>query len=100
MRFRVVRTTDSFRNQPEKPCENAMLVEDEPKKSNNRGAKYYYPPGTIGRLFDLPQERLIKVHHWEIEISSLEELMDLVKEVGEPIIVTGTELEIYDGYRE
>lgn len=44
-----------------------------------------------------------------IEINSLEELMELQKEVGNPIIVKETlnnqvyseyELEIYDGYRE
>lgn len=37
---------------------------------------------------------------YEVEISSLEEFMELQKELGYPLILSGTDIEIYDDWRE
>lgn len=39
-------------------------------------------------------------HKVEIEINSLEELIDLKGTIGEPLILFNHEIEIYDDYRE
>lgn len=79
MIFKIVRSSDDVN----KPCENAYLKE---KFRNKSGGMSYI---------------------WEIEIDSLNELMDLIKETNEPLIVFGpskddlsTSIEIYDEYRE
>lgn len=37
---------------------------------------------------------------WDVEINTLEELLDLQKEVGEELIISDGHIEIYDDYRE
>jgi hypothetical protein len=78
MKFIVTRTTDVLTLTP--PCERAELSEHQS-----------YFGGKV----------------WEIEINSIEELIELKKEVNHPIILCDSynvegmlELEIYDGYRE
>lgn len=37
---------------------------------------------------------------WSIEINTIEDLQNLIEEVGDEIIVSKDQLEIYDDYRE
>ena len=37
---------------------------------------------------------------WEVEINTLEELLDLLKEAGYELIISDGYIEIYDDYRE
>lgn len=37
---------------------------------------------------------------WRIEVNSLEELMNIVREAGHPVIIDEQEIEIYNDYRE
>ena len=97
MRFRICRSSDScinFNKTP--PCKNAIIVEEqEPiiywiRDENNKRIQW-----------DTGKIRIIK--HWEVDINTLEELLELETEVDNPLIVSSDgmrEIEIYDGYRE
>lgn len=81
MIFRINRTSDYLHKEPPKPCKNAVKVTEgiRPWRFSNE---------------------LQEVVHYEIEINTLEELINLYKEVGEELIITDETIEIYDGYRE
>lgn len=72
MKYRISRTSDWQGD--EKPCKNAIL---EDKISKNT----YH------------------LNVWEIDISSLKDLYELIDEVGR-IIIEKENIEIYDDYRE
>ena len=81
MKFYIRRTTGSYNNEP--PCAKATLL------NPDRGE------------WDDPE--------FGIEVNTIEELVELMKSSGHPIILEHTyndekyspyELEIYDGYRE
>lgn len=97
MRFRIYRSSDScinFNKTP--PCKNAIIVEkQEPivywiRDENNKRIQW-----------DTGKIRIIK--HWEVDINTLEELLELEAEVNNSLIISSDdspEIEIYDGYRE
>ena len=97
MRFRICRSSDScinFNKTP--PCKNAIIVEkQEPivywiRDENNKRIQW-----NTGKI------RIIK--HWEVDINTLEELLELEAEVNNSLIISSDdspEIEIYDGYRE
>ena len=96
MRFRICRSSDysGFNKTP--PCKNAIVVEEqEPivywiRDENNKRIQY-----------DTGKIRIIK--HWEVDINTLEELIELETEVASPLIISSDgmrEIEIYDDYRE
>lgn len=97
MRFRICRSSDScinFNKTP--PCKNAIIVEkQEPivywiRDENNKRIQC-----------DTGKIRIIK--HWEVDINTLEELLELEAEVNNSLIISSDdspEIEIYDGYRE
>lgn len=97
MRFRICRSSDScinFNKTP--PCKNAIIVEkQEPmvywiRDENNKRIQW-----------DTGKIRIIK--HWEVDINTLEDLLELETEVDNQLIISSgdlPEIEIYDCYRE
>lgn len=74
MLYRIERTSDWFGEN--KPCANAFLYK--------KGNKEFAEPNT-----------------WRIEIKTLDEMHDLIREVGSYIILKSERrIEIYDDYRE
>lgn len=82
MRFKICRSSDfyiTFNEIP--PCKNAVIVE--------------------GQV--MVREKVRYIPHWEVDINTLEELLELQKEVEHPLIVSyddTLEIEIYDDWRE
>ena len=97
MRFKIRRTSDhyiSFDETP--PCKNAVIVEEqEPifdwiRDKNNQWIRC-----------DIAKIKIVK--HWEVDINTLEELLELQTEVNNPLIISSgdmLEIEIYDDYGE
>lgn len=81
MKFKVYRTSQNpcGVRVPEPPCSGAKLSKQKPAYVY-KGEVYYY--------FD-----------YEIELNSLEDLIQFTKEYGE-VIFDGVSIEIYDDYRE
>lgn len=81
MKFEVFRTSGPFSAQEDqKPCEEAHFMTGVSKTD-------------------------IKYKHWAIYINTLDELLELLEEVENPIVINkyengGLSIEIYDGYRE
>ena len=76
MIFRITKTSSYLHIDQPKPCENAKkIVEIDP----------------VGH------RELVR---WEVEINTLEELLDLLKEAGYELIISDDYIEIYDAYRE
>lgn len=71
MIYEIYRVSSFF--EEEKPCNNAIKAVDPSDEHENI---------------------------WAIEINSLDDLLNLQKEVDAPIILFSSKLEIYDGYRE
>ena len=97
MRFRICRTSDSCINFNETPpCKNAIIVEEqEPILERIRDENNKWIRCDIGKI------QIIK--HWEVDINTLEELLELETEVDNPLIISSDgmrEIEIYDSYRE
>ena len=97
MRFRIYRSSDScinFNKTP--PCKNAIIVEEqEPIFDRIRDENNKWILCSIGKI------RIVK--HWEVDINTLEELLELETEVTNPLIISSDgmpEIEIYDDYRE
>ena len=82
MRFKICRSSDSYITSNEiPPCKNAVIVE--------------------GQV--MVREKIRYVPHWEVDINTLEEFLELQKEVEHPLIVSSDEtleIEIYDDWRE
>ena len=98
MRFRICRSIDSyiiFNETP--PCKNAVIVEEQipildSTRDNNNNKWAQCDTSTI---------RIVK--HWEVDIHTLEELLELQTEVEHPLIISSDdspEIEIYDDWRE
>lgn len=76
MIFRITKSSDYLHIDQPKPCKNAKkIVEIDP----------------VGHF-----EKV----RWEIEINTLEELLDLLKEADNELIISDGYIEIYDAYRE
>lgn len=76
MIFRITRTSDYWYTDQPKPCKNAKkIVEMDP----------------VWHCENV---------HWDVEINTLEELLDLLKEEGHELIISDGYIEIYDDYRE
>lgn len=96
MTFKIERTSDWRFNKNDPPCKKAVAgVEEHQFKE---------------RVFDEKGKRVWQysprqIDIWTIEINTLEDLMELEKEVGVGVIVRAyddemPEIEIYDDYRE
>lgn len=97
MRFRICRSSDSCINFNEiPPCKNAVIVEEqEPIFDRIRDENNQWIRCAIGKI------KIIK--HWEVDINTLEELLELEAEVNNSLIISSDdspEIEIYDCYRE
>lgn len=91
MTFKIERTSGlSFR--PEKPCEKAY------SKKVIWSTREERIQDVNGRF--ITQETPIYHEAWFIEINTLQDLLDLIKEVGDSIILTEDTIEIYDSLRE
>lgn len=96
MTFKITRTSQYNFDKDKPPCKNAEIKQKE----------YEYET----RIFDenrnqIKQTMIRTINYWEIEIDTLEELIELLKEVREDrnevgLILFDGEIEIYDGYRE
>ena len=81
MKFEVFRTIGPLSAQEDqKPCEEAHFM----RSVTEKGVQYKY---------------------WAVYINTLDELLELLEEVENPIIINkyengGLSIEIYDGYRE
>ena len=76
MIFRITKASSYLHTDQPKPCKNAKkIVEIDP----------------VGH-----REKV----RWEVEINTLEELLDLLKEAGYELIISDGYIEIYDDYRE
>ena len=76
MIFRITKTSSYLHIDQPKPCKNAKKIVE------------------IDPLWGC------EIIRWEVEINTLEELLDLLKEVGEELIISDGYIEIYDAYRE
>lgn len=95
MRFIIYRASDSQAQSSMKtpPCKNAIVVEE--RKPILEGIR-----DENGRMiyFDTGKTKTLK--HWEVEINTLEELLELQTEVGSSLIFDRDSIEIYDDYIE
>lgn len=78
MTFRITKTSNHLHTDQPKPCKNAKKIVE---------------------MDSLWRYEIIR-WEWEVEINTLEELLDLQKEVGEELIISDEYIEIYDAYRE
>lgn len=100
MRFKIYRTSDpylTFNETP--PCKNAILV-----KEQEPVVEWIRDENNVGWLQNDTGIRKI-VKHWEVDINTLEELMELEADVEHPLIISSDdddspEIEIYNSYRE
>lgn len=83
---------NEFKNTP--PCKGAILIEEEDQVTTKILDEN-------GRLIEFLTGETIQKYHWEIEINTIEELMNFLAEVDHEAIFNddGT-IEIYDDYRE
>lgn len=91
MTFKIERTSDPILN-PGKPCDRAYSKRVVSYQKTDRVRD------VDGRFIN--QATLVYKNQWFIEIESLQDLLDLVKEVGNDLIIGENSIEIYDGYRE
>ena len=104
MKFKIYRTSDYYGR--EQPHPKAVDVTPIPKPN----PKY---EGSVAELFEeqkKPNPTFIEPKKWEIEVNTLEELIEIVREESnaaeglDGIIIYGNpqkyEIEIYDDYRE
>lgn len=97
MFFKIIRTSDPYiRFNENPPCKSAIIVEkakpvtDWIRDEHNKWIEH-----------DTGKTKIEK--HWEVEINTLEELLELQTEVEHPLIISSydlLEIEIYDTYRE
>ena len=76
MIFRITKTSSYLHIDQPKPCKNAKKIVE------------IDPVGNFEKV------------RWEIEINTLEELLDLLKEADHELIISDGYIEIYDDYRE
>lgn len=91
MRFRIYRSSDYGYFYEAPPCKNAVVVEEqEPifewaRDENNKRIRC-----------DTGKAKIVK--HWEVDINTLEELLELEAEAEHPLIISSgdlLEIEIY-----
>jgi hypothetical protein len=113
MKFEIYKTSTGYRFHPDyPPCEGAFMgevmrvdtrnVDDPAKLTYYNALKDWYGRGTNHRVEgghikrDLGFDRV-----WMVEISTLEELMNLIARTDrQQIVMDGLDIEIYDDYRE
>lgn len=83
---------DEFKNTP--PCNGATLIEEEIQVTTKIRDEN-------GRIIEFLTGKAAQKYHWEIEINTIEELMNFLAEADHEAIFSddGT-IEIYDTYRE
>lgn len=98
MKFEIYRATQPCYKDAQKPCANAYK-EFGPDKWEIGS---YFWEGN--ERFERKEEALKK--HWYVDINTLEDLLKLREEVGEPLTINNPEdkdkqsIQIYDGYIE
>lgn len=100
MKFEVFRTSGPLSAQEDqKPCEEAHFVKDIIEKD----------VFVLLESQNAPRYKKVKTKaenkYWVIYINTLDELLELIEEVENPIVINkyengGLSIEIYDGYRE
>ena len=85
-------TIDKFKNAP--PCKGAVLIEEDVQVTTKIRDEN-------GRLIDFLTGKTAHKYHWEIELNTIEDLMNFLSEAEHEAIFSqdGT-IEIYDTYRE
>lgn len=97
MKFKIERTTgpwwgdENFKNRP--PCDEAVLC-----SSLIGVCSYIHDENGKRILFENGKTRT--KYWWEVEINTLEDLLELQKKLGYELIVYEDTIEIYDSYRE
>lgn len=83
---------DKFKNTP--PCKGAVLIEEDVRVTTKIRDEN-------GRLIEFLTGETAHKYHWEIELNTIEELMNFLSEAEHEAIFSqdGT-IEIYDTYRE
>jgi len=105
MKFRIERVSE-FNNEiqpyPNTFREKVVIRDEELKDHPRQDWDIFTQRGINHRVEGDLFVRDLEVEAWVIEINTLEELMRLGKETGEPIIIFEDEMkiEIYDSYRE
>lgn len=84
MRFRIGRSSDPIINFNETPpCKNAVIIEEQDMIAVSG--------------------KILHRKHWEVDINTIDELLELQTEVSHPLIISSDdspEIEIYDDWRE
>lgn len=85
-------TIDKFKNTP--PCKGAVLIEEDLQVTTKIRDEN-------GGFIDFLTGKTAHKYHWEIELNTIEELMNFLSEIDLSAIFSndGT-IEIYDTYRE
>ena len=76
MIFQITKTSTYVHTDQSKPCKNAK------------------------KIVEIDPVWHCKYIRWDVEINTLEELLDLLKEAGHKLIISDGYIEIYDAYRE
>lgn len=95
MRFKIYRTGEEYNSNAPSPCKNAIKVDKDFEEVR-------YRTDEKGKLIRYLTGKTITSSHWEIELNTLEDFIDLQEEVEKPLIFFGEVdgIEIYDDYRE
>lgn len=95
MRFKIYRTGEEYNSNTPSPCKNAIKVDKDFEEVR-------YRTDEKGKLIRYLTGKTITSSHWEIELNTLEDFIDLQEEVEKPLIFFGEVdgIEIYDDYRE
>jgi hypothetical protein len=108
MKFSISRTTDLKGYKDEPPSKRSILEAQKTVAQPWSGTRGDVPEHYLAAWLSDGQSHRIEngIHvrdmtqrYWSIEINSLEELIELIGEVGH-IVVTEVSIEIYDDYRE
>ena len=97
MRFKIYRTGEEYNSNAPSPCKNAIKVDIELEE-----VRYRTDENEKRKLIKYLTGKTITSSHWEIELNTLEDFINLQKEVENPLIFFGEDdsIEIYDDYRE
>lgn len=91
MVFSISRTSQYNFDKNKPPCKNATI------KQKLEDRTTYVDDENGVRIREHTE---VAVNYWAIEINTLDELMNLIREVKEEIIVSDGDIEIYDSCRE
>lgn len=85
-------TIDKFKSTP--PCKEAILIEEDIQVTTKIRDEN-------GRLIEFLTGKTNHKYHWEIDLNTIEDLMNFLSEINnEAIFSQDRTIEIYDTYRE